>query len=388
MKNKSIAAIILLLVITATLLVACNNTPVTGFIARFDKKEHYEFNISLADFNNNLNDNELFAHYGTDDDPYYKDLAISNAENYSLRNADEVRPTRVGGTYTVDFAMNEGRQYGTLTTKQVLYVQYARKGNGIIVDPVAETPDVLDCFDKLDKFVVTGDDDPLKSDADHVTLKSTTDTSVGFYLTDSFKPQESSTKVNGFYVGKTFRGASEYQISTAYDWEGKRPVATVTLTSGGNTQEQSYTLPSAGQVRIIDSNQMLAYVRCFDKSSASFQDSPSAYVFNPYTGKTHVLRFTYAYKFNVILTRGEETKRTQLSAVGTALDGNPLLMQFNLPKWLSDNDLDTTIVGAGSETYPKYTTVRFRSGYLSYELSDYDEEIWKALDQPPAEENQ
>lgn len=375
MKRKSITAIIILLVITATLFAACNQTPTTDFVARFDNTEHYEFAITLADFGNSLT--EPFAHYGTDDDPYYKDLPVSAAENYSLRNADEIRPDNVCGTYIIDFAQDASGNNGTLTTQQTLYAQYTLIDNKIVVNTDPENPEQYEFTAELNNYAVSGADDPLQSDENHITLKSVTDTSVTFALSEKFRPSASSTVVNGFYIGKIFRGASEYSVKTTYNWDEKRPVAEVTRTSGNETTTESYNLPSA-TVNVIDSNQILAYLRCLNKSSTSFQDAPSAYVFNPYTAKTHLLRFSFGYSQNIIVTRGSEDKWTKLNAVGALLDGNPLLMQFNLPDKLFDDNLD--IVHLPSKTISKFTMVAFRSGYLSYKWSDCPDEIWQALD--------
>lgn len=358
MKRK-LAFLTLLLLALSVALTACNQVVPTDIKIRWDKGgEDHTFEISLADFDNEIS----FKSYEYNKSTYYKDVIVNNEVFSTL---DEIRPSNATGTYKLSITPSpDGEEYCDVNATQVLYVQYLVSNLGENGLP-----------SELQSYVVSGDDNPFDDSADHVTLKSTTTTKVQFANIPSQQPISSSTEVNGFYLGKTFKGVSHYKVSTVYDFDGKTPTATVTLNDGDAVE---YQLPKNSAGKIIDSNQILVYLRSFEKTSTSFQDSPSIYVFDPYTHLTQTASFGFTYEQNLILhdsTRSDDNELyTKLSVVGVAVGGHAFIVAENLPARLNALDLDKRANGDS-----KYTTVRFRVGYLAYEVAGYDDAIWEGL---------
>ena len=123
---------------------------------------------------------------------------------------------------------------------------------------------------------------------------------------------------------------------------------------------------------------MLTYVRSLDKSSAAFQDSPSVAVYDVTTNNVSTASFALKREFNLLFDNNGQEAVVSVNAVTVAVGGMPFMAQYNLP--------DLTKVGDGFDYLPlsadrrcKYTTIKFRSGWYSYELQP-DEYYQQAID--------
>lgn len=367
MKRK-IALLVLIILAVGVLLVACNSTEKTSVAIRWDDEEK-TYRVALADFAGD--DGAIFKEYkdneGGSEKSYYKDYFL-NGEN--LNNLDEIRPRAVDGTYTT--SLKKRGDTWTYETDQVLYLQYDKELLEQSVEPLSEGD--------LAKITATAEEVAQLSFENAegcIILKSSTKTSVTFEDTIDQKPQKSETTVNGFYVGKAHQQLTNYTVATEYDFSNaKKPIAKVTL--DGNTVE--HKLPR--NTTAIDANQILLYLRSLNKSQTSFQDNPAVQVFNSFSGELQVARFGMEYQSLAVLTFKDEEKHCAVNSVAVTIDGLPFMHQFNLPDnlKLGDKDLDKMLSGAGEGTpESKFTTVRFRVGYLSYELEQYPQECWDAL---------
>ncbi|MCH5156607.1 MAG: hypothetical protein J1G02_01870 [Clostridiales bacterium] len=381
MKRK-IALLVFVILILCLALTACNQTAATKVLIRW-KTETHVFNISLADFAGDSNNFKYYTSEGVavEGGKYQKDIAFAS----EFKNWDEIRPLAVSGTYTIDVVpSSDGTAYCDVTTKQEMCVAYKEAD----IHDNSELLAAKATQEQMDKCKMTD-----TFDSNVVILYSATETAVRFENTSSQKPLSSSVKVDGFYTGKAAQKLTKYEISTEYDYSGKRPVAkTIMKTADGeNTTEYKFARNSAGT--FIDSNQILIYMRSLDKSSTSFQDNPSKNVFNPYTQTLQVASFGMSYEYDVLLTdtAQDKTLATNINVVSAAIGNNPFIMQENLPEGLAKKNLDVFSTLSGNES--KFTTVRFRVGYLAYEI-DYSDtttnttnwsEIWTAL-ATPAEE--
>ncbi|MCH5152759.1 MAG: hypothetical protein J1F68_02200 [Clostridiales bacterium] len=377
MKKKIALLIILILAVSLTL-VACNQTAATSIRTRWDKDgETHVFNITLADFNG---DSNSFLAYSADgvavaNGKYHKDIAFAG----EFTNWDEIRPLAVLGSYTIDIKPSaDGTAYCDVKTVQEMCVAYKDTD-------IAENSEIRSAAatqEQLDKYPV----DTFGSKV--VVLWSQTETSVRFENTDKQKPLSSTVKVNGFYAGKTAQQLTNYELSTVYDYSEKRPVAKITL--NGETTEYKFSRNSAGT--FIDSNQILLYLRSLDKSSSSFQDSPSKSVFNPYNQTLQTASFGLSYEYNVLLT-GENVLATTLNVVSVKVGNNAFMMQENLPDTIKLGDKKLDVYTTPNSKDSRFTTVRFRVGYFAYEINysntenttDWSE-IWTALSPAVSEE--
>ena len=380
--KKNFALLILMILAVSLMLTACGSTASTDIRTRWEKDgEKHVFNITLADFKGTDN---TFNVYNSDGEPdvykgnYYKDIAFSN----EFINWDEIRPVAVNGTYTFEIKPSTDRtSYCEVITTQEMYVQYNLKSGS--VDGVD-----LEKYPELKQAEVSSEEAQLENVESTIILKSTTDTYVKFENDNKQKPLESSTTVNGFYVGKKAQALTNYTVKTEYNYDEKRPVAKITKDKS-EPVEYKFGKNSAGT--FIDSNQILTYLRSLDKSENSFQDSPSVSVFNPYEQTLKTASFGFSYAYNVILT-GETNLATNLNVVSIMIGNNAFMMQENLPDTLKLNDKKLDVHEAVGGTESKFTTVRFRVGYFAYEIAYGNEEnsvdwgeIWTALT-PKAEE--
>ena len=373
--KKKIALLLLLMLAFTVVFASCSKTEATKIVPRWDANlvESYEYKITLADFNlaeNGNISNPHFKAHGSADDPYYKDFDVRVSE--PLEAQDAVRPSSVTGTFTLTISHTDSG-CDLLETKQILEVTYDDKNGDLIDETVLQ--------ELTQKGLV------LSNGGGKITLKSTTETMVEFKHQDNQAPQKSSTKVVGFYVGKVHQEVSIYEISTQYTYEEKNTVVATTLTQNGETTNFENTLKRRGEGSFIDSNQLILYARSLDKSSTSFQSSPSVTIYNPLSQTTQLANFSLTLSANAVLTdetRGELL--TKLPVVGVVVDGTAFMSQVSLPKFqekLPDlfdaqgNGPDVTYYGGFATA--KHTTVRFRVNYLSYELTNYKEEIWSAL---------
>ena len=373
--KKKIALLLLLTLALTTVFVSCGNTATTEIIPRWTDKtvESYEYTVTLADFNltaeGNVS-NPHFSAHGSNSDPYYKDFDVRAGEPFDA--LDEVRPTAVSGKFTLTISHLE-KEYDLLETKQELELTYDNK-DGMLIDEA-----VLEQLTKNNLVV--------SNSGGKITLKSTTETAVEFTHNEKQAPRRSSTKVIGFYIGKVHQEVSIYEISTEYTYEDKNTVATITLTQNGETSKVENTLKRRTEGSFIDSNQLFTYARSLDKSSGGFQNSPSVSVYNPFSQSMQTATFAFTSSAKVVLT--DETRgelHTKIPTLGVIVDGMAFMLQESVPNLkeklpdlfdVQGNGPDVTYY-AGN-TYAKHTPVRFRVGYISYELTHYDEEIWNAL---------
>lgn len=368
---KKISLLLLLILALTAVFTACNRAVATEPAIRWETTgEEYVFEVSLADFNLREDATTMFNTYNYNNETYCKDTVIeTRTAREVLLGLDEIRPEDARGTYTLTIQPSrDGTSYCDVTSTQVLYLRYKTSQLG-----------EYSCWQQLSALVPSSDEDPFEADANLTTLKSTTVTSVRFANLPTQTPISSSTEVNGFYIGKVHQEVNTYKVSTTYDFSGKRPVATVILNDGEPTE---YQLPKNSEGRIIDSNQMLTYIRSLNKKSDNFQDSPTIYVFDPLTHNSYVTYFGFTYNLNLAITdntrsEGDTKLFTKLNAVGVSVGSNAFMMQYNLPDRLLDSKLDR--VFNGSDPVSKFTTVRFRVGYLSFELASYPEDVWEAL---------
>ncbi|MCH5151770.1 MAG: hypothetical protein J1F65_03835 [Clostridiales bacterium] len=389
MKRK-LALLLLLLLVATVLLAACNQPEATTADVRWYKEKHV-FRITLADIRIGENNSMYFATYdekgeltSNSKSSYRKDKAIAGE---SLASKDEVMPVKVDGTYTLTIdTKSDATGRCVVTGEQVLYLQYMLQST-----VQGETVDLTE-WQELDLVKAPSEEIPagLVNDDKNIVLKSTTTTVVEF-INQTQQPISSSTNVVGFYIGKAHRQVTKYDVSTTYNFKEKKPTATVTV---GNEEPVTYELKSSSNVKLIDSNQILMYVRSLSKTEGSLQDNHSAYVFDPLTGKTQAASFNgYTYQDRVILTNPdvdpEQKLFTTVNSVAVTIGGNAFMQQDNVPQTVKEDQ--TTI---STVTRAKLTTIHFRVGYLSYEIEYSNEEnivdwsaIWQALT-PKVEEPQ
>lgn len=366
MKRK-LALLILMILALSAVLVACNQAETTKIEIRWTSDE-YTFNITLADFVGTGNE---FQYYPDGDDTYRKDVAMLG-ENFSTM--DEIRPLDVDGTYTLSIQKAASDNFWTVTTNQTIYAQYNKSD----VENSANWTD-------LQKIQITDADiTSLTPFEDTVILKSTTTTEVLFKDTTDQTPISSKTEVDGFYVGKANQQVTQYTVKTTYDTSGKRPIASISVNDADPVEYKF-----ARGAKFIDSNQMLMYIRSLEKSyTEGFPSSTAVTVFNPYTQQTQTAAFGLTYSANMILTDSKRAAtdgdtqqatevHTSINLVSVTIDNMAFMQQENLSNKLKSVDL---LPGASQNSdKAKYTTVRFRVGYLAYELETYPDSVWNAL---------
>lgn len=337
---KKIIALALLLVLTLGIFTACNNVATTEKKVRWNTTESWTYDISLCDFNSSMS---------TTSGTYYRDFLYSGELNPLGDQLDRIAPTGLSGTYTI--TLNTANDRTTITTTQTMFATYEK--------------DVIDT-DKLADYIESQTDT-------HYTLKSTTNTEVVFETGVAQTPVSSSTTANGFYVGKQYQGASKYSVQTTYNVGKKSTTATTTIDGGEPiTTEISAT-------NVIDNNQVLTYIRSFDKTNSGFQDSPNVMVFDPLTQTTKKMSFVYnaSQRFLLEHTFDGATESAQVPTIVNRLDvlmdGMSFMTQVNLPD-LTDPEkggLDRIGTDVMGEYIPQHTILRFRVGFVSYQLTDY-----------------
>lgn len=334
---KKIIALALLLVLTLGVFAACSSVATTEKKVRWEDNESWSYDISLCDFNSSMS---------TTSGTYYRDFLYSGELNPLGDQLDRIAPTDLSGTYTITLSTANDRT--TITTTQTMFATYEK-----------ETIDT----DKLEDYIDSQTDT-------HYTLKSTTDTEVVFLTGVAQTPVSSSTTANGFYVGKQYQGASKYSVQTTYNVGKKSTTATTTIDGGEPiTTEISAT-------NVIDNNQVLTYIRSFDKKTSGFQDSPNVMVFDPLTQTTKKMSFVYnaSQRFCLEHTFDGATKSEQVPTIVNRLDvlmdGMSFMTQVNLPD-LTEKGLDRIGTDVMGEYIPQHTILRFRVGFVSYQLTDY-----------------
>lgn len=358
MKRK-IALLILPLFALLAILTACSQAQPTATAIRWDDDENHTFRITLAEFPSSEDDSA--------DNAFHKDIALVGE---GLNSSDEVKPTDVEGTYTLQIHTNG--DVCTVTTSQTLYVKYAE--SEVTLNP-SDNPDIfVENVAEVAPSLV--DEDP---NAEYVVLKSETTTDVTF-TTAKQLPLNSNITVKGFYIGTNHQQVSNYTLTTTYNNDNHK--ATVESTIDGVTEQKEYKTPNTN---FIDAAQLLMYTRSLDKSSSSFQDTPSTRVFYPMTGETLTVSFVLQYNAPMIITdanREPAQKGVSLNNVTVSLNGTPYMLQENIPEYAQKSDGEAIDIKPGSDSNAdlrKYTTVRFRVRYFSYELEQYSEDQWEAL---------
>lgn len=329
--KKKIALLISALLALVCIFAACSQAAATNKVARWDAGETYTFNVTLASYD-------------------------------TEQSIDEISPLAVKGTFTMTISTNNANSK-KLETKQVVYSQYD-----------TQSLKNLNCLDKLSARVATAAENPFDDNAERTTLRSETTTTVVF--SDADQSPVSSVKENkGYYIGKEHQNLSEYKVEATYDFD--KHVVTVKQNNGDAEEKK---LGTNGVC--IDSAQLLLYIRSLDKSSEAFQDSPSVYVYDPITATLCTAKFALTREYNAILNNNGEEVGTKIHAVSVTVDSKLFMTEYNLPDLTKagqdEQGLDFRPTGADGKTC-KYTTVRFRSGWYSYELSEYDQQIIEAI---------
>ena len=349
--KKRLALLILMILVLSIALVACNKTEATDIAPRWQRNEEFTYNITKADFESQ------------------RDVAMNGELLHSLNELDEIEPKNICGTYTMKIARSSTNLSSTfvwtVTTEQVLFAQYAKTDLDPLSDEDLQPVLVADA-------TMFGEIEGVET----VVLRSTSHTEVQFENTPNQTPIYSKMEMHGFYVGRKHKEVSGYTVETKYDFSGKRPTASGTITIDGE-QPTTFDKKFNKNASFIDSNQLLTYVRSIDKPTDGFKDRPSVQVFNPYTQETATVSFTLTNKFKALLTdssKGDPIK-ANVDHVAVAIGGTYYMQQLNVPNLLS-KDVDTLHENTDK---PMFTTVRFRIGYISYELAQYDTDIWNAL---------
>lgn len=351
---KKITALVLLLVLMMGALVACNQVKPTEKKVRWENSETWTYNISLADF----------SPYATTDGTFFQDFLYSGETSpYSYENSgDRVVPQQLEGQYVVTVAKNS--ETTKVTTTQTMLATY-------------QTPSP-DSWTQFAEYIQSTTDTSI-------TLKSTTETEVVFKTGPAQTPVSSYTKVDGFYIGKQYQCVSKYEVSTKYEVESTKTYAEVKL---NNNEAKKYTIDGAN---VIDNNQVLMYIRSYEKTSTGFQDNPQAMVFDPLTAQAKKLSFVYTAEQNFVIDHkfadaSESAKViTKVNRLDVLLGGLPFMTQLNLPD-LTSKGLDQVGTDVWNVYLPKHTICRFRVGFASYQLTGYLDDAMVDAIQVKAEE--
>ena len=340
-KMKKTLALVLLLILAMGVFAACNQVQPTERKTRWGESETWTYNISLLNTSPSTINNA----------DYYRDfLAIGETNPLFNGNLDRIVPNDLTGTYVVTISQDIAKDTTTVSTTQTMIATYDEYEANMI-DP-----------SRFDKSIIV-------EQTDHtISLKSTMETSVTF-KNGTQLPVSSSTKANGFYIGKQNQSMSQYEISTEYKVSGKKVVATVT---NGDKKEEV----TLSNTNVIDTNQVLMYARSYDKTATSFQDSPQVMVFDPLTKSSKRLTTSYTATQNVLVEHQfadaseSASVATQMPRLDLALDGMAFMTQVSLPD-MTANGLDRIGTNVPGVYFPMHTTYRFRVGFVSYELTGY-----------------
>lgn len=364
MKKRFALLLGVLLVLTAGF-AACSQPAATARHMRWDDNgETHTYKISLSDFD--PSGDKLFNSYsqkiiikdsnGASSEKSitcYKDSPIGNGDMTLISQSDELRPLAVDGTYTWSIVKNTPNTWKA-DTHQIVYAQY-------------ETSKLqsLNCLDKLSACIVSGADNPFENNDGRTTLRSETISGVVFNNDENQLPSTSVWEIKGYYIGNQHQGVSEYKYETVYDFENRK--ASVKI-NGGEAEERTLNIPRNGAC--IDSAQLLSYIRSLDKSSAAFASTPTVYVYDVTTDTVMTAMMSLNREFNLILNNHGTQVVASVNAVSATVDGIPFMIQYNLPdvSGRGENGYDWIFPSGSNEKRCKYTTLKFRSGWLSYEL--------------------
>lgn len=329
--KKRIALLISALLLLVGVLTACQQPPATNKVARWDVGESYTFNVTLAEYD-------------------------------SEQNVDEISPLAVKGTFTMTISSNTSNSK-KLETTQVVYSQYD-----------TQVLKNLNCLDKLGARIVSADKSPFDNNADRTTLLSETKSTVVFG--DADQTPVSSVKENkGYYIGKEYQGLSEYKVETTYNFD--KHTVSVKENDGEAKEEKIGTNGTC-----IDSAQILLYVRSLNKTSDGFQDSPAVYVYDPMTKALRIAKFAISREYIAEINHNGELISVKVQAVSVTLDSQAFMLQCNLPDLTKagtdEQGLDFRPLGADGKMC-KFTTIKFRTGWYTYELNQYDQQVIDAV---------
>ena len=338
-EMKKTIALVLLLILAVGVFAACNQVQPTERKVRWNTTESWTYNISLLDTNpSSIN--------GTD---YYHDFLATGEINPLGGTLDRIAPIDLTGEYVVSISQDIQKDTTTVSTTQTMVATY----EATMIDSSRFDEDII-----------------VEQKDETISLKSTMETKVTFQ-NGTQTPVSSYSKSNGFYVGKQNQSMSNYEISTEYKVSGKKIVAKITDLTNDKTEEFALTSTS-----VIDTNQVLMYVRSFDKTATSFQDNPQVYVFDPLTKSSKRLSMSYTATQNVLVEHqfaGEAEKAdvaTQMPRLDLMLDGLSFMTQVSLPD-MTANEFDFVGTTVANVYFPMHTIYRFRVGFVSYELADY-----------------
>lgn len=366
--KKKIALLLGALLLLTGVFAACSNTATSKTVRWSDKGETYTFNINLADFVSggtefNAHDVTITKEDGTESTiKCYRDIGTVQ-EAAILSTSDEIRPIDAKGTYTMNITLETSSTF-KLVTEQVLYSQYE-----------TATLEALSCLDEFkgSEYDVTNkEENPFDNNSGSITLRSKTTSTVIFANNANQVPTSSVKESNGFYIGKIHQGASNYKYETTYDFENRKALV---KKNDGEVEERKLGVSKGGAC--IDSAQILLYLRSIDKSSSAFADSPAVAVYDPVSDSLSNAVFALTREFNAFLNNNGTDVAASVNAVYVTVGGRPFITQFNLSD-LSEKNLDILpATGAGKTC--KYTTIKFRSAWYSYELNEYSADIISAI---------
>ena len=360
---KKFAFILLLVLALALGLTACNQTSPTARVTRWYNQEHYEFAITKADL-------DSAAQGG-----YAKEYTVRGEAN--PKEIDEVAPEDISGTFVMDINVND--KLCTFTTEMTLVSLYSHDYYNKLADSLK---------DQLNQAGLIVSDDEMRNvwfddTADGVAIKSTTTTSVTFQNDKAQRPTHSEKVINGYYFGATTQEVSASKVVVDYNLDKNKVSVAV---DDNKAVEKDVKFNKNADV--IDSNQLLLYVRSLEKTESSFQDNPSVQVYDPIYNVVRTASFSMTYACQTYIsythekTTGEEDNpqttvvtepiKAKLTCVAVVIDGQVFMVQMNLPASINNKDSGLDVMKDASSSYNKYTTVRFRSGYKAFELVDYN----------------
>ncbi len=337
-EMKKTIALVLLLILAVGVFAACNQVQPTERKTRWGESETWTYNISLANFADPVT---------TSNGSYFRDFLAAGETNPFGDALDRIAPNALTGTYVVTIKQDIKNDTTTVSATQTMVASY----DANLVDESA-----------FDQSII------VEQNNETISLKSVQETKVTFQNGTQI-PVSSHTKSNGFYIGKLNQSMSTYEISTEYKVEGKKVVAKVT--QGDKTEEVALA-----NTNVIDTNQVLMFVRSYDKTETGFQDAPQVMVFDPLTKSTKRLTMQYTAKQNVLVEHkfadASEVAEiaTQMPRLDVMLDGMSFVSQVSLPD-MSANGLDRISTNVPGVFFPMHTIYRFRSGFVSYELTNY-----------------
>ena len=119
-------------------------------------------------------------------------------------------------------------------------------------------------------------------------------------------------------------------------------------------------------------------MRSLDKSGAAFADTPSVSVYDVTSDSITSASFGINREVYAILNNNGAEAVAKLDLISSTVGGVPFMSQYNLPDLTSVNGNAYDYMPISGDKRCKYTTVKFRCGWYSYEL-EATEEIQNAL---------